>query len=41
VRFHGRSIVLTSTNPFTFTGKVVEKTGPEVYVVHHGTVTSC
>ena len=41
VRFHGRSVVLTSTNPFTFTGKVVDKLGPEVYVVHHGTVTSC
>jgi LPS-assembly protein len=41
VRFHGPNMVLTSTNPFTFTGKVVEKTGPEVYVVHHGTVTSC
>ncbi|HYN15053.1 MAG TPA: LPS assembly protein LptD [Terriglobales bacterium] len=41
VRFHGRNVVLTSTNPFTFTGKVVDKVAPEVYVVHHGTVTSC
>ncbi len=40
-RFHGRSVTLTSTNPFTFTGRMVEKTGPESYVVHHGTVTSC
>jgi LPS-assembly protein len=41
VRFHGSNVVLTSSNPFTFTGKIVEKTAPEVYVVHHGTVTSC
>ena len=41
VRFHGPNVVLTSSNPFTFTGKIVEKTAHEVYVVHHGTVTSC
>ncbi len=40
-RFQGRKVTLTSSNPFTFTGQMVEKTGPEVYVVHHGTVTSC
>src|SRR5208337_887481 len=41
IRFQGRSTILTSTSPFTFTGRMVEKTGPEVYVVHHGAVTSC
>ncbi len=41
IRFQGHSVILTSTSPFTFTGRVVEKTGPEVYVVHHGAVTSC
>ena len=41
VRVHGRNVVLTSSNPFAFTGKVVDKLGPELYVVHHGTVTSC
>jgi len=41
IRFQGRSTILTSTSPFTFTGRMVEKTGPEVYVVHHGRVTSC
>jgi len=41
VRFHGPNIVLTSSNPFTFSGAVVEKTGPDKYVVHHGMVTSC
>ncbi len=41
VRFQGRNVILTSSNPFTFTGQMVEKTGPETYVVHHGMVTSC
>ena len=41
IRFQGTRVILTSTSPFTFTGQVVEKTGPEVYVVHHGSVTSC
>jgi len=41
VRFHGANLVLTSSNPFAFTGRMVEKTGPESYVVYHGTVTSC
>ncbi len=33
--------VLTSSSPIAFTGKVVEKTGPERYVVSDGTVTTC
>ena len=41
VRFHGQLVTLTSSNPFAFTGKVVDKLGPDRYVVHHGTVTSC
>jgi LPS-assembly protein len=41
MRFQGRNVILTSSNPFTFTGQMVEKTGPETYVVHHGMVTSC
>lgn len=41
VRVHSGHTVLTSSNPFAFTGKRVEKTGPEHYVVHHGTVTTC
>lgn len=36
-----RHLLLTSTSPFTFTGKVVEKTGPDHYIVYDGTVTSC
>jgi LPS-assembly protein len=41
MRFQGRNVILTSSNPFTFRGKMVEKTGPETYVVYHGMVTSC
>ena len=33
--------VLTTTNPFSFTGKVVEKNGPSHYLVRQGTVTTC
>jgi LPS-assembly protein len=33
--------VLTSSNPVAFTGKVVEKHGPDHYLVRQGTVTTC
>jgi LPS-assembly protein len=33
--------VLTSSSPFAFTGKVVEKHGPHHYLVRQGTVTTC
>ena len=32
---------LRSSNPFFFTGKVVDKLGPDLYRVHHGLITSC
>ncbi len=35
------SYVLTTSNPFAFTGKVVEKLGPDHYLVRQGTVTTC
>jgi LPS-assembly protein len=43
VGFKGRrsQYVLTSTNPFAFTGKIVEKNGPDRYLVRQGTVTTC
>src|SRR5579864_4661507 len=41
VQFHGQLVTLTTSNPFAFTGKVVDKLGPDRYIVHHGTVTSC
>jgi LPS-assembly protein len=40
-RFKGRSVTLTSSSPLSFSGKLVEQIGPEEYVLHHGSVTSC
>ncbi len=40
-RFRGKHVVLTSSNPFFFSGALVEKDGPDHFVVHHGVVTSC
>ena len=36
-----KRMILTSSNPFAFTGEVVEKTGPDHYVVYNGTITTC
>ena len=33
--------VLTTSNPFAFAGKIVEKHGPNHYLVRYGTVTTC
>jgi LPS-assembly protein len=41
VRLRGNRVMLTSSNPFSFSGKVVEKTSPYHYVVYDGTVTTC
>jgi LPS-assembly protein len=41
VRMHGTRLMLTSSNPFFFTGKAVEKTAPDHYIVYDGTVTTC
>lgn len=40
-RFRGQHVVLTSSNPFFFTGREVDKVGPAHFVVLHGRVTSC
>ena len=40
-RFKGRNVTLTSSSPLAFSGKVVEQTGPDEYVLEHGSVTSC
>jgi LPS-assembly protein len=40
-RLHGRGIVLTAPNPFSFKGEIVDRLGPERLVVHNGVVTSC
>ena len=41
VHLRDRRLMLTSANPFVFTGKVVEKTGPDHYKVYDGVVTTC
>jgi LPS-assembly protein len=41
IKFQGKRGTLTSAYPFAFAGKMVEKTGPDRYVIHHGMVTSC
>ncbi|HYL91689.1 MAG TPA: LPS assembly protein LptD [Alphaproteobacteria bacterium] len=39
--FKNKNVSLTSSAPITFTGKMVEKTGTDEYVIYHGSVTSC
>src|ERR1700730_4756609 len=41
LRFRDNRVILTSTAPFAFTGKVVEKTSPDHYLVYDGTITTC
>jgi LPS-assembly protein len=40
-RFKGKNVTLTSSSPIAFTGKLVEQTGRNEFVLHHGSVTSC
>ena len=40
-RLKSRRTTFTTTNPFFFTGHMVEKLGPDHYVVTDGTVTTC
>jgi LPS-assembly protein len=41
--FHlqGTRMILTSTSPFAFSGKIVEKTAPDHYVISDGEITTC
>ena len=41
LRYRSNRVILTSTAPFAFTGKVVEKTNPDHYLVYDGTITTC
>ena len=41
LRFRGNQVILTSTAPFAFTGKIVDKTSPDHYLVYDGTITTC
>lgn len=40
-RFRGNRAILTSTAPFAISGKVVEKTSSDHYLVYDGTITTC
>jgi LPS-assembly protein len=40
-RFRGNNVTLTSSSPLAFTARVMQQTGPEEYVLYHGSVTSC
>ena len=35
------ALVYASSNPFLFTGRMVERTGPQSYEIYDGTLTSC
>ena len=41
LKLGSRRTILTTSNPFTFAGKQVDKTGLNLFVVHHGSITSC
>ena len=41
MRVKNKTMFLSSSTPFFFTGKVVDKLGPDEYRVNHGYVTSC
>jgi len=41
VRIKNKMMFLTSSTPFFFEGKVVDKLGPDLYRVNHGYITSC
>jgi LPS-assembly protein len=41
VKVKSKDMFLTSSTPFFFTGKIVDKLGPDHYRVNHGYVTSC
>jgi LPS-assembly protein len=41
VHLKGRRPMLTSSNPFVFTGAAVEKNGPDHFKVYDGIVTTC
>jgi len=40
-KLRGNTIVLTTSNPFSFTGAEVEKVGRDKFIVRNGRVTSC
>jgi LPS-assembly protein len=40
-RVRGSTVMLTSSNPFLFKGRLVIKSGDDRLIVHYGTVTTC
>jgi len=40
-RFRGLNVTLTSSNPIAFAAREMDQTGPQEYVLYHGSVTSC
>jgi LPS-assembly protein len=40
-KFRGKNVILTSSNPFVFTGLEVDRVGADHYVVYHGVITTC
>ncbi len=41
IRFRANKVLLTSSSPFVFTGKRVEKVSEDRYLVYDGTITTC
>jgi LPS-assembly protein len=41
IQVKSQMMFLRSSTPFFFTGKVVDKLGPDLYRVHNGIITSC
>ena len=41
MQFQGNRAILTSTAPFAFSGRLVEKTDSEHYLVYDGSITTC
>ena len=41
IKVKNPAMFLTSSTPFFFTGRVVDKLGPDLYRVHNGIITSC
>jgi LPS-assembly protein len=41
VQARGKAMILTSSTPFAFTGKTVEKTSRDHFIVNDGSVTTC
>jgi LPS-assembly protein len=36
-----KSVYLTTSNPFFFESPLVDRTGPNAYLIHHGWITTC